>query len=212
MQPGPTFAGSDRFQVKVQGAGGHAGMPHKTRDAVVAASVSCGVMRSGVLCSQFHGRLAPWHFSALVGWTSKGPQRQSGQGGKKPNGHSRHLPAAGSARPFFVSQAAAPMLHTCSPTCQPTCPLAAFSCAASCLPAELLQMAVVALQPLVSRETNPVEGGVVTVSRFNTGKWGFDQCLLLLGQGRWAWSGGGGSRGKARWLLGAGGLATGPCV
>lgn len=30
-------------------------------------------------------------------------------------------------------------------------------------------MAVVALQPLLSRETDPTEGGVVTVSRFNTG-------------------------------------------
>lgn len=65
---GPTFAASDRFQVTITGQGGHAGMPHKTRDAVVAAS-----------------------------------------------------------------------------------------------------MAVVALQPLLSRETDPTEGGVVTVSRFNTG-------------------------------------------
>lgn len=65
---GPTFAASDRFQVTIIGQGGHAGMPHKTRDPVVAAS-----------------------------------------------------------------------------------------------------MAVVALQPLLSRETDPTEGGVVTVSRFNTG-------------------------------------------
>jgi metal-dependent amidase/aminoacylase/carboxypeptidase family protein len=33
-------------------------------------------------------------------------------------------------------------------------------------------MAVVALQPLVSREVNPVQGGVVTVSRINTGRQG----------------------------------------
>ncbi|KAL4433432.1 hypothetical protein ABPG77_010285 [Micractinium sp. CCAP 211/92] len=65
---GPTFAASDRFQVTITGQGGHAGMPHKTRDPVVSAS-----------------------------------------------------------------------------------------------------MAVVALQPLLSRETDPTEGGVVTVSRFNTG-------------------------------------------
>ncbi|KAL4451666.1 hypothetical protein ABPG75_007328 [Micractinium tetrahymenae] len=65
---GPTFAASDRFQVTITGQGGHAGMPHKTRDPVVAAS-----------------------------------------------------------------------------------------------------MAVVALQPLLSRETDPTEGGVATVSRFNTG-------------------------------------------
>lgn len=31
-------------------------------------------------------------------------------------------------------------------------------------------MAVVALQPLLSRETDPLQGGVVTVSRFNTGR------------------------------------------
>lgn len=31
------------------------------------------------------------------------------------------------------------------------------------------QMAVVALQPLLSRETDPLQSGVVTVSRFNTG-------------------------------------------
>ncbi len=68
VQAGATFAASDRFTVSIQGVGGHAGMPHKTRDAVLAAS-----------------------------------------------------------------------------------------------------MAVVALQPLLSREVNPVEGGVVTVSRFNTG-------------------------------------------
>lgn len=39
LQAGPTFAASDRFQVTITGQGGHAGMPHKTRDAVVAASV-----------------------------------------------------------------------------------------------------------------------------------------------------------------------------
>ncbi|KAI3437723.1 hypothetical protein D9Q98_000171 [Chlorella vulgaris] len=66
---GPTFAASDRFRISIQGVGGHAGMPHKTHDAVVAAA-----------------------------------------------------------------------------------------------------MAVVALQPLVSREVNPVQGGVVTVSRINTGE------------------------------------------
>lgn len=33
----------------------------------------------------------------------------------------------------------------------------------------LLQMAVVALQPLLSRETDPLQGGVISVTRFNTG-------------------------------------------
>lgn len=68
VQSGATFAAADRFSVVIRGVGGHAGMPHKARDAVLAAS-----------------------------------------------------------------------------------------------------MAVVALQPLLSREVNPLEGGVVTVSRFNTG-------------------------------------------
>lgn len=68
MQAGTTFAASDRFAVTITGQGGHAGMPHRTRDALLAAS-----------------------------------------------------------------------------------------------------MAVVALQPLVSREVNPLQGGVVSVTRFNTG-------------------------------------------
>lgn len=43
-------------------------------------------------------------------------------------------------------------------------------------------MAVVALQPLVSREVNPVQGGVVTVSRINTGRRGRSACVLFV---RW---------------------------
>lgn len=41
-------------------------------------------------------------------------------------------------------------------------------------------MAVVALQPLLSRETDPLQGGVVTVSRFNTGRrtWQRPRCTL----------------------------------
>ena len=31
--------------------------------------------------------------------------------------------------------------------------------------------AVLALQPLISRELNPTDSGVVTVSRFSTGEW-----------------------------------------
>ncbi|PRW20779.1 IAA-amino acid hydrolase ILR1-like 3 [Chlorella sorokiniana] len=68
LRAGPTFAGSDRFNVTIHGVGGHAAAPHTTKDPVLAAS-----------------------------------------------------------------------------------------------------MAVVALQPLLSRETDPLQGGVVTVSRFNTG-------------------------------------------
>ncbi len=33
------------------------------------------------------------------------------------------------------------------------------------------QQAVVALQALVSRETSPVDSAVVSVTRFNTGRW-----------------------------------------
>ncbi len=59
---------------------------------------------------------------------------------------------------------------TCLPACPPVfLPTCAF-----------LQMAVVALQPLLSRETDPVEGGVLTVSRFNTGRWDMQRLLLRL--------------------------------
>ncbi|MCL7034780.1 hypothetical protein MKW94_004215 [Papaver nudicaule] len=37
-RPGPLLAGSGRFKVTIQGKGGHAATPHKTRDPVLAAS------------------------------------------------------------------------------------------------------------------------------------------------------------------------------
>lgn len=39
LQAGPTFAGSDRFNVTIRGVGGHAAAPHTTKDPVLAASV-----------------------------------------------------------------------------------------------------------------------------------------------------------------------------
>ncbi|MDZ5713070.1 amidohydrolase [Jeotgalibacillus haloalkalitolerans] len=35
---GPIMAAADRFEIKIQGAGGHGAQPHKTKDAVVAGS------------------------------------------------------------------------------------------------------------------------------------------------------------------------------
>ena len=37
---GPMLAGSGRFSAIVQGIGGHAAAPHKTRDPIVAASMA----------------------------------------------------------------------------------------------------------------------------------------------------------------------------
>lgn len=39
-RPGPMLAGSGRFTAVIQGKGGHAAAPHKTRDPVLAASLS----------------------------------------------------------------------------------------------------------------------------------------------------------------------------
>ena len=102
VQSGATFAAADRFSVVIRGVGGHAGMPHKARDAVLAAS-----------------------------------------------------------------------------------------------------MAVVALQPLLSREVNPLEGGVVTVSRFNTGCGVMAAGVpagVLLGRGRRCRGGGGQATGGPAWV------------
>ncbi len=38
MCPGPIMASSDRFTLTIQGVGGHAAMPHKTKDPIVAAA------------------------------------------------------------------------------------------------------------------------------------------------------------------------------
>lgn len=37
-RPGPIMAAADRFEIVVEGRGGHAAMPHKTPDAILAAS------------------------------------------------------------------------------------------------------------------------------------------------------------------------------
>jgi hippurate hydrolase len=37
-RPGPIMAAADRFEIVVEGQGGHAAMPHKTPDAILAAS------------------------------------------------------------------------------------------------------------------------------------------------------------------------------
>ena len=37
-RPGPIMAAADRFEIQVQGSGGHAAMPHQTPDAILAAS------------------------------------------------------------------------------------------------------------------------------------------------------------------------------
>lgn len=39
-RPGPILAGSSRFIAVIQGKGGHAAAPHRTRDPVLAASLS----------------------------------------------------------------------------------------------------------------------------------------------------------------------------
>jgi amidohydrolase len=36
--PGPVLAAADRFQITVEGAGGHGGMPHRSKDAIVIAA------------------------------------------------------------------------------------------------------------------------------------------------------------------------------
>ena len=37
-RPGPFFSGSSRFSVIIEGKGGHAAIPHVTRDPILAAS------------------------------------------------------------------------------------------------------------------------------------------------------------------------------
>ena len=44
-QVGPIMAASDRFNITIGGAGGHAGMPHRTRDPVVAAAAVVGALQ-----------------------------------------------------------------------------------------------------------------------------------------------------------------------
>ena len=38
IYPGPYMASADRFEICVQGAGGHGGYPHRTRDPIIAAA------------------------------------------------------------------------------------------------------------------------------------------------------------------------------
>lgn len=39
-KPGPIMAGSGRFSAVIQGKGGHAASPHKTRDPIIALSMA----------------------------------------------------------------------------------------------------------------------------------------------------------------------------
>lgn len=39
-RPGPIMAGSSRFSAIMQGKGGHAAIPHKTRDPILAVSMA----------------------------------------------------------------------------------------------------------------------------------------------------------------------------
>lgn len=39
-RPGPMLAGSGRFSVVIQGKGGHAASPHKTRDPILVVSMA----------------------------------------------------------------------------------------------------------------------------------------------------------------------------
>lgn len=39
------MAASDRFNITVEGVGGHAGLPHRTRDPVVAAAAVVGALQ-----------------------------------------------------------------------------------------------------------------------------------------------------------------------
>ena len=38
VYPGPYMASADRFEISIQGAGGHGGYPHRTRDPIIAAA------------------------------------------------------------------------------------------------------------------------------------------------------------------------------
>jgi amidohydrolase/hippurate hydrolase len=46
VYPGPYMASADRFEVSIQGAGGHGGYPHRTRDPVIAAAHSVVALQS----------------------------------------------------------------------------------------------------------------------------------------------------------------------
>lgn len=45
-RPGPIMAAADRFEVTVEGRGGHAAMPHNTPDAILAASTLVGELNT----------------------------------------------------------------------------------------------------------------------------------------------------------------------
>jgi metal-dependent amidase/aminoacylase/carboxypeptidase family protein len=45
VQAGTIMAASDRFNITVLGRGGHAGLPHKARDPVVAAAALVGALQ-----------------------------------------------------------------------------------------------------------------------------------------------------------------------
>jgi amidohydrolase len=42
---GPIMAAADRFEINIQGAGGHGAQPHKTKDSIVAASQLVGTLQ-----------------------------------------------------------------------------------------------------------------------------------------------------------------------
>ena len=45
MQPGTIMAASDRFNISVEGRGGHGAMPHLAADPVVAAAAVVGALQ-----------------------------------------------------------------------------------------------------------------------------------------------------------------------
>jgi amidohydrolase len=46
VRPGPMLAGTDEFEATIEGRGGHAALPHRTRDPIVAAALAVTALQS----------------------------------------------------------------------------------------------------------------------------------------------------------------------
>ena len=82
MQVGTIMAASDRFNITVLGRGGHAGLPHKARDPVVAAAALVGALQ---VCSSRKPQrtILPVHSievnpSMLLCWCPDGGRHKQG--------------------------------------------------------------------------------------------------------------------------------------
>lgn len=84
-KPGPLLAGSNRFSAVIQGKGGHAAAPHKTRDPVLALSMAILALQQLVSreTDPLEARVFyPFHMQYLVNSDSVIPYIHSVSNGK----------------------------------------------------------------------------------------------------------------------------------